>query len=202
MRLAVACLCLAASPAWAAPIETQDIITAVTGDWDGDGGPDLALIVQTAPTEPMDLHLFLRDLDHNYLKPAEVVHGQIYGEWNGHDRPGYENSDTEPGLSALPNGSIKLDMPAMPVGSERTDWTFTLAYRDARFIVAGFSFHYEDYLKDNTASDCEVNVLTGKGQSSRAREDGTVETKTVAVTGRMVPFADWNPNVAYDACQF
>ena len=103
--------------AWAEPIESQKIITAVSGDWNGDGAIDLAMIVETEPADPMDMRFFLKDKEHNFLRPAEVVREQIICEWNGYDRPGYENADTEPDLTALPNGSIKLHLPAMPIGA-------------------------------------------------------------------------------------
>lgn len=51
--------------ALAEPIETQKIITALTGDFNGDGAPDLVMVVETKPTDPMDIHFFLRDKEHN-----------------------------------------------------------------------------------------------------------------------------------------
>ncbi|CCV08075.1 conserved hypothetical protein [Mesorhizobium metallidurans STM 2683] len=87
----------------------------------------MAMIVETEPSDPMDMYFFLRDKEHNFLKPAGIVRGQIYGEWNGYDRPGYEASDTETELTALPNGSIRFYLPAMPTGSERTNETLTIA---------------------------------------------------------------------------
>ncbi|WP_192362129.1 hypothetical protein [Mesorhizobium mediterraneum] len=191
---------LAPSMALAEPIETRKIITALTGDWNGDGAVDLVMIVETEPSDPMDMHFFLRDREHNFLRPAGVVRDQILGEWNGYDRPGYEASDTEPELTALPNGSIKLYLPAMPVGSKRTNQTLTLAYRDGVFIVAGFAYDYHDYLEDNVASDCDYNVLTGKGKSSKVRQDGTAAHATVSVEGKIIPFAEWDTSTGFSAC--
>jgi hypothetical protein len=191
---------LAPTMALAEPIETQKIITALTGDWNGDGGTDLVMIVETEPSDPMDMYFFLRDPEANFLKPAGIVRDQILGEWNGYDRPGYEASDTEPQLTALANGSIKLYLPAMPVGSKRTNQTLTLAYRDGVFIVAGFAYDYHDFLEDNVASDCDYNVLTGKGKSGKMREDGTTTHATVSVEGKIIPFAEWNPATGFSAC--
>lgn len=202
MRLIAMCLMFfVPTVALSEPIETQKIITALTGDWNGDGGTDLALIVQTEPTEPMDMHFFLRDIEHNYLKPVEIVRDQILGEWNGYDRPGYENSDTEPELAALPNNSIRLFLPAKPVGSQRTNQTLTIAYRDGAFVVAGFSYESEDFLKENTKIGCDFNVLTGKGESSRTKEDGTTSRLPVSVPGRVIPFANWSFATGLSACQ-
>ncbi|AZV20974.1 hypothetical protein [Mesorhizobium sp. M7A.F.Ce.TU.012.03.2.1] len=188
------------SLALAEPIETRKIVTAVTGDFNGDGAVDLAMVVETEPGQPMDVHFFLRDKEHNYLKPVEIVHEQVHGEWNGYDRPGYENSDTEPELTMLPNGSIKFYLPAMPVGSERTDMTLTIAWRNGAFIVAGFAYNHDDYLKENAESACEYNVLTGKGTSSEKQPDGSTKHKTVSVEGQAIAFKDWNPGAAFTAC--
>lgn len=201
MRALLALLCLLTPLAASAePIETARIITALTGDWNGDGGQDLVMIVETEPTEPMDVHFFLRDLEHNYLKPAGIVREQVYGEWNGYDRPGYENSDTEPELAALPNGSIRLHLPAMPIGSSRTNETLTIAYREGAFIVAGYAFDHDDAMKEGAATACDYNVLTGKGWSSKTGVDGTTVRRDVAVAGAVVPFADWNPGTGFAAC--
>ncbi|TIT23488.1 MAG: hypothetical protein E5W70_08170 [Mesorhizobium sp.] len=186
--------------ALAEPIETQKIIAAATGDWNGDGAADLAMIVETEPGHPMDLHLFLRDRDGDFLRPAGVVREQIYGEWKNYDRPGPATSDTEPELTALPNGSIKLYIPAMEIGSERINKTLTLAWRNGTFVVAGFAYEHWDYMDDNVASDCDYNVLTGKGKSSKKLADGSTRQATVSVEGEVIPFAEWNPGTGFSAC--
>jgi hypothetical protein len=197
----------AVGAASAEPIETGKIITALTGDFNGDGAQDLAMIVETAPGQPHDMHFFLRDKEHNYLKPVEVVHEQIDGEWNGYDRPGYEASDTEPDLAMLPNGSIRLHIPALPIGRERTDQVLTLAYRDGRFVVAGFAYTYENVEEDDeTAADsleqrCEYNVLTGKGKGARKSKEGKMIETAVAVEGQTISFKDWNFSTGVDACR-
>ena len=88
----------------------------------------------------------------------------------------------------------------MPVGSKRTNQTLTLAYRNGAFIVAGFAYDYHDFLEENVASDCNYNVLTGKGKSSRKRLDGTTVQKIVSVEGNNIPFAEWNPGTGFSAC--
>ncbi|MER8633766.1 MAG: hypothetical protein E5Y02_17355 [Mesorhizobium sp.] len=182
------------------PIETQKIITAAAGDWNGDGATDLAMIVETEPGAAMDMHFFLRDKEHNFLKPAGIVQEQMYGEWNGYDRPGYEASYIEPELTALPNGSIKLYIPGIPSNGARTDQTLTLAWRNDAFVVAGFAYDYHDYMKDNVANDCDYNLLTGKGKSSKMQPDGTRLHRTVAVEGKVVPFAEWDSGASFTDC--
>ena len=193
-------IALLGSAACAEPVESQKIITALSGDFNGDGGSDLAMILETEPGDPMDVHLFLRDVEHNYLKPLEVVRGKLYGEWNGFDRSGYENSDTEPTLALLANGSIRLEIPALPIGSRRTNQTLTLAWRDNELFVAGFAYEFFDAMDDTSGSSCEYNVLTGKGKSSKRLSVDKVAEKPVAVTGQTIPFRVWDFSMGIAAC--
>ena len=184
----------------AEPIETQKIITAVTGDWNGDGATDLAMIVETEPDDAMDMHFFLRDKQHNFLKAAGVVHEQVYGEWNDYDQPAYDGFGTEPELTALPNGSIKLYLPGLLGGGERTNKTLTLAWRNEGFVVAGIAYDYFQFGTDTIESSCDYDVLTGKGKSSKRQEDGSMKQAAVSVEGKVIPFAEWDAGIAISAC--
>jgi hypothetical protein len=200
-------LCASAISATAEPIDTQKIITALSGDFNGDGAQDLVMVVETKPGTPHDMHFFLRDKEHNYLKPVDVVREQVDGEWNGYDRPGYEASDTEPDLTALPNGSILLHIPALPIGAQRTDQTLTLAYREGKFIVAGFAYTYNDFQpdSDDTAdalkNRCEYNVLTGKGKSAKRNDQNKMVETEVSVPGQVIAFRDWSFSDGLDGCE-
>ena len=190
----------------AEPIESRKIITALTADFNGNSAQDLVLILETQPGDPMDMHFFLRDKKHDYLKPVEVVHEQIEGEWNGYDRPGYEASDTEPQLTALANGSILLEIPAMPIGRRRVDQTLTIAYRQGQFVVAGFAYEVHDYQEDTVTEDdalrarCDYNLLTGRGHGMLRDKQNRLVEKTVAVKGQIVAFRDWQYSVSAEAC--
>jgi hypothetical protein len=106
----------------------------------------------------------------------------------------------------LPNGSILLKIPALPIGSARTDQTLTIAYRDNQFVVAGFAYDYVDYLGNATHdgeggnASCDYNVLTGKGRSAKLDKQGKMVEKAVAVEGRTIAFKDWSFSTAIDAC--
>ncbi|WP_275785299.1 hypothetical protein [Pararhizobium gei] len=198
--LCLAIVLIGVSPVAAEPIESQKIITALTGDFNGDGGQDLVMIVETEPTADMDMHFFLRDMEHDFLKPVDVARGKITGEWNGYDRPGYEASDTEPQLALLPGGEIKLFIPAPPVGSARTDQTLTLAYRENRFVVSGFSYEYRDFLDETVGSQCSYSVLEGTGRSARKNDAGSMVDKPVSVPAKTIPFREWEISTGFDAC--
>ncbi len=186
--------------ALAKPIETQKIITALTGDFNGDGAMDLAMIVETEPDDAMDMHFFLRDKKHNFLKPAGVVHEQIYGEWNDYDQPDYDGFGIEPELAALPDGAIRLTLPGMLGAGERTDKTLTIAWRNDTFIVTSVAYVWYQFQTDVIESSCDYDVLTGKGKSMKTQDDGTKVDNAVSVEGRVVPFAEWDVGIAMSAC--
>jgi hypothetical protein len=186
--------------ALAEPIESQKIITAATGDWNGDGATDLAMIVETEPGDAMDMHFFLRDKQHNFLKPAGIVHDKIYGEWNDYDQPGYEGTNIRPELTALPNGSIKLYLPGMIGPGERTDMTLTIAWRNDAFVVTDVAYDYYQFQTDTIESSCDYDVLTGKGTSSKRQEDGSMKQAAVSVEGKVIPFAEWDAGIAFSTC--
>jgi hypothetical protein len=49
------------------------------------------------------------------------------------------------------------------VGRDRWSQSLTLAWRDATFVVAGYSYSSRDTLVAGSESSCDVNLLTGKG---------------------------------------
>ncbi|MER9423789.1 hypothetical protein NKI88_15220 [Mesorhizobium sp. M0317] len=187
--------------ALAEPIETQKIITALTGDFNGDGVADLAMIVETEPEDgTMDMHFFLRDKKYNFLKPAGIVHEQVYGEWNDYDQPHYEGSGIEPELTALPNGSIKISLPGLIGPGERTDMTLTIAWRNEAFVVAGVAYDHYKYQSVVVDSSCDYDVLTGKGKSMQTQDDDSKVNSIVSVEGQVVPFAEWDTGTPFRVC--
>ncbi len=183
------------------PIESQKIITALTGDFNGDGATDLAMIVETEPDDDaMDMYFFLRDKKYNSLKPAGIVREHVYGEWNDYDQPDYWGFGTEPELTALPNGSIKLYLPGKLGGGERTNTTLILAWRNDAFVVAGIAYDYFQFGTDTIESSCDYDVLTGKGKSSKRQEDGSMKQAAVSVEGKVIPFAEWDAGIAIGVC--
>jgi hypothetical protein len=199
----------------AEPLETQKIITALTGDFNGDGADDLILIVETGFQDPFDVHFFLRDKTHNYLRPVEIVREQVTGEWNGYDGEGLNNSDVEPRLEALSNGSILLKILSPPYGRTATDQTMTIAYRKGEFIMAGFALSYWDYQPDAKSDPdqfknetdalqnrCDYNVLTGKGKSLARNKEGRLVEHNISIPGRVIAFRDWQFSIADKACGF
>jgi hypothetical protein len=177
----------AASSAAAQEIAPKQIIGAAVGDWNKDGNPDLALLV--APVDEDDnigIYIYLRDKDHLLLSLAASAPNKVAGNASLDSLVGQD-----PTLSALPNGSIAVHSENSGVGRDRWEQTLTIAYRNAAFVVAGFTYSHYDTLDPDHNGSCDYNVLSGKVSSSG--KDSKVEARTVAV-------ADWADAIGTKAC--
>jgi hypothetical protein len=186
-------LALSVGTALADPIDTKNIVAAVTGDFNKDGAQDLALLIRGQ--DDMDLRFFLQDKDGMYLKEAGVALNKVWGNAQPDGMFGQE-----PELKALPNGSIQVITKNDAVGRDRWNQTLTIAYRNTDFIVAGFTYSYYDTLDPDQNGDCDLNVLTGKG--SAEVPDGKGGQKKVAVSAKpqFIAFKDWPDDGGMKAC--
>lgn len=137
-------------------IRPGDIIDAAIGDWNRDGLDDLAILAVTQPEENMEIgvHVFLRDGERGFLKPALSVPDKVWGSrFHGH----------EPSIRALENGSIAITTQNSSIGREHWTHTISLAYRNGRFLVAGLTFSSHDTRQEDEELICDLNLLTGRG---------------------------------------
>ncbi|WP_283194789.1 hypothetical protein [Rhizobium sp. AN80A] len=178
-----------ANSAWADQIEPAAIIAAATGDWNGDGGSDLALLV--APPEPSNdvgIYLYLRDKNHALQRLVTMAPGKIWGNTRLDGMLGQD-----PSIEARPGGSIAVSSQNSAIGRSRWEQTLTIAYRDEQFVVAGYTYSYYDTLDTDDTGQCDYNILTGKVMAKG--KASTVEPKTIAV-------GDWQDEVGQKACGF
>lgn len=189
MSLAVmtALLGLTATTAQAAEaIDPARIVFAATGDWDKDGSSDLAMLV--APVEGTDedyaVYIYLNDGDTDRLKLKTVVPNKVWGDLTMAGRA--------PSITALENGSILITTHNDSVGRDRWEQKLTVAYRNFDFVVAGYTYTSYDTLDPDNTTECDFNVLTGKGKSSG---------KPVAVAGKLIFLKDWNDEAGQKVCQ-
>jgi hypothetical protein len=196
MRTVVAgmVLALSAGVALADPIDTDNIVAAVTGDFNKDGAQDLALLVRG--DGDMDLRFFLQDKDGQYLKPAGAALGKVWGTAQPDGVVGQE-----PELKALPNGSLQVITKNGAIGRDRWNQTLTLAYRNTDFIVAGFTYSYYDTLDEANNGDCDLNVLTGKGVANVPDGKGGSKKIAIALAPQFIPFKDWPDDGGMKACR-
>lgn len=195
MRLPVfiALSLFAVHPALADPIDTSSIVSAVVGDFNKDGEPDLAFLVRGE--EAMDLHFLLGVEGRGYLEPTEVVKGQVWGQAGPDSLVGQE-----PFLEKLPNGSLAVNTRNDAVGRSRWNQKLTLAYRNNALVVAGFSYSWRDTIDLANAGQCDINILTGKGFRETFPEDGDPVRSSISIEAEQSPFATWSDAAAIAAC--
>jgi hypothetical protein len=183
-----ALLSLSATAAQAADaIDPDRIVFAATGDWDKDGSSDLAMLVAPAEGSGEDDHavyIYLDDGDTGGLKLKTVVPNKVWGDLTMTGRA--------PSITALANGSILITTHNDSVGRDRWEQKLTVAYRNFDFVVAGYTYTSYDTLNPDNTSDCDFNVLTGKGK---------LNGKPVAVSGKLIFLKDWNDETGQEACQ-
>jgi len=167
---------LAAGPAMA----PENVIDVAVGDWNKDGKPDLALLAVTSADDvAIGVYLYLRE-DNGLLKLALAAPDKVWGSAHG------GIAGQEPGLKALPNGSIAITEQNSAIGRDRWEQTRTLAYRNGQFVVAGYTFSSYDTVQELPPLNCDLNLLSGKG---------TLNGKPVAFAARTIALQDWKDEV-------
>lgn len=179
----------AAFTARAEQIDPTRIVDAATGDWDGDGRADLALLVapeEGANDDQIGIYLYLRDSDHEVLRLSLAAPNKIWGSTNADGVFGQE-----PSLKAVGKSSIAVHSQNSAIGRDRWDQTLTVAYRNKQFVVAGYTYNHYDTLDPNAAGSCDYNALTGKLQK---------DSKDVKAEPRVLSIAEWNDDTGQTIC--
>lgn len=153
---------LAAGPARADDARAfapDDLVDAAAGDWNRDGLTDLAILAVSDPDDrAIGIYAYLRDEQRGLLRLVLAAPDKV---WGSTLKEGFGGQ--EPSIRALDNGSIAVTMQNFAIGRDRWEETLTLAWRDGRFLVAGYTFDYYDSLQENDPLNCDLNLLTGKG---------------------------------------
>ena len=187
LALALVATLAATTTAWADEIAPERIIAAATGDWNKDGNQDLALLVAPKDEdENIGLYIYLRDKEHLLLKLAASAPDKVVGNSNIEGMFGQD-----PAISALPSGSIAVHSENSGIGRDRWEQTLTIAYRNASFVVAGFTYSHYDTLDPDAGGSCDYNVLTGKVTNNG--KDRKVDARTIAIV-------DWTDDAGTKAC--
>jgi len=177
--------CSAAAAQAAEAIDPQRIVSAATGDWDKDGSSDLAMLVSAPEGSDEDhaVYVYLDDGDTARLKLKTVAPNKIWGDMIVAGRA--------PSIEALPNGSILITSHNDSIGRDRWEQKLTVAYRNFDFVVAGYTYSSYDTLDLDNTTDCDFNVLTGKGK---------LNDKSVATKGEIVLLKDWSDDRGQSVC--
>ena len=186
--LLAALLVSAALPAaaGAADFPADRVLTMASGDWDKDGTIDFALIATAEENSGEDsgLYIYLNKPTETRLSLALSLPNTVWGS------PPIM-AGQEPELGALANGSLTLVTKNESIGRERWRQTLTIAYRNFDFIVAGYTFSSYDTLDPDAGSECDLNVLTGKGKALGQPISGKAQ---------FVLLKDWKDEMARSIC--
>ena len=165
----------------------ERIVAGASGDWNKDGATDLALLVAPAgDDEKIGIYLYVTENDRGLLKLVASAPDKIWGN----ARPdGFYGQ--EPAITALASGSIAVMSQNSAIGRNRWEKTLTLAYREGRFIVAGYTYTYYDTLDLDDSGSCDYNVVTGKLKRDEAAR---------SVAPRTVSIEDWTDEIGSKAC--
>ena len=179
----------AAFTARAEQIDAARIVDATTGDWDGDGRVDLALLVAPADSAGDDqtgVYIYLRHSDHELLRLSLSAPDKVWGSTNADGVFGQE-----PSLKTIGKSSIAIQSQNSAIGRDRWDQTLTVAYRNKQFVVAGYTYNHYDTLDPNAGGSCDYNALTGELQKNG---------KDVKAWPRVIPIAQWNDETGQAIC--
>ncbi|WP_104665698.1 hypothetical protein [Ensifer adhaerens] len=177
-------LLLPAVASAAEAIDPARIVSAATGDWNKDGSPDLALIVRPAEGSDEDngVYLYLAG-DDGALTLKSAIANKVWGQ--------FALAGQAPSIAALPSGSLLITSHNDAVGRDRWEQKLTVAYRNFEFVVAGYTYASYDTLDPDNTSQCDLNVLTGKGKTN---------DRPVATKGELVLLKDWSDDRGQKAC--
>lgn len=162
----------------------DSIVDAAMGDIDGDGRQDLAIL--TLPTgksrNDVGIAVYLRDPTLPTLKRTILLPARFWGT---------SSAGQQPQIAILENRSITVHTENMAFGRQHWERTYTLVWRNARMLVAGFTYTFNDTIDHDQAGSCDLNLLTGRG----------IRNGEQITTGRQrIDLADWDDSFGLSAC--
>jgi len=166
------------------------LLAALTGDWNGDGAPDLVLLVDTAEGAA-DLVLYLGA--ERGLNPVVTLRGAVFaGPMAGQ----------VPSLAPRTASSFVLRSEQVAIGSTPWEQTVTVAWRDGGPVVAGFTHAFYDRLDPERQGRCDVNLLTGGWEGHYAPGTGQALRRRTGRDGpRALALAELTEGFFPSVCQ-
>lgn len=154
----------------------QQVVDSVEHDLDGDGQFETWDLIVFEPPYA-ELQVGIEPVASGL--PIQYMNGRI--AWAA-------PMATPPSFRTLPNGSIQIVSQNDAIGRGRWELALTVAHRDGRAVVAGWTYSWYDTLDPNNNGMCDANLLTGQGEMSL---NGGPK-KPLADVGREVALVDWN----------
>lgn len=134
----------------------DSIIKIITGDFNKDGLRDAAMVVEPQQGDDDNgLRIYLGEGYGGRLKLTENIRNFVWGN--------NVMAGQLPGLEALANGSFVVTSQNEAIGRNRWSKRVTIAFRNGAFIVAGYTYSDYDTLEPGNTTNCDLNLLSGKG---------------------------------------
>ena len=185
MRLLIAALILMPGLASA-----QGYFTEIRADLNGDGIIDSANLVENINGGTAALNIILTRADGSEFLAVHAP-GIV---WVGSAMAGQQ-----PELRLTERGSLQVVSMNEAIGRDRWNQTLTIAYRQGRFKLAGYTYDWWDTLDVSNDGTCDINLLNGRGELLLGEE--RVKT-TFRIGMRAMPVENWDgeiPKVCLDA---
>jgi len=166
------------------PIQPSQAISAVTADWNEDGGFDRAILVDGG-NDDADLHIYLsvdpasdgQNMNLHLFKPGFAWMGVMWGQ--------------QPSLSVNDQGSLMIHTENTGIGRNAWNQKLTVAWRNEQFVVAGYTHDSYDRIDPDAVVNCDLNLLTGRGVKNG---------KAVKSPVTKVPLKDWDQTAVEEVC--
>jgi hypothetical protein len=164
------------------------VLSAVTGYWNGDGSADRAVLIAHKPDPEEDelvfseLYLFLSDAEHESMPLA--LHKKNPA-WSG------DLGGTLPHLEIDRHGNLVIVSQNDAIGRDRWQQWLTIAYKDGEFVVAGFHYEATDSLRPKYRLQCNVDLFAGSGIKNG---------KQLKVRKQTIALMQWNDESAGKYC--
>lgn len=163
------------SQAHSITIAPETTIAQVDADLNGDGITDRALLHQDEPHTDAILVIWKGpDMDH-----PSVITDQII--WSG--GPGQTAE-----LRLTEHGSLQVVSMNFAIGRNRWQQTLTIAYRDGRYMLGGYTYEWYDSLDLENSGTCDVNLFNGRGILETGQK---MRKRKIRVAMRAMPITDW-----------
>jgi hypothetical protein len=181
-----AACCIFLGPARAESPSFENVLSAVTLDFTGNGQQERAVLVQNKD-DGADLYIYLSKdeptsesvLALAEMKKGVVFSGNMWGEL--------------PSLDVNGKGSLLIKSGNEAIGRGRWIQTLTVVYRNKEFLIGGIAYTARDTLDPKSGATCDLSLLSGKG----LRNGKPIEVKLTPIR-----LADWSDEKLPRKCQF
>jgi hypothetical protein len=165
-------------------ISPKNVLSVVTADWNEDGSFDRAVLaLSESDPDETELFIYLSNTLENSLRLAVYRKNIAWagGLWG-----------TLPSLETNKKGSLIVTSTNDSIGRNRWTQKLTIIYKNNMFVVAGYTYVAYDTLDPKYRLNCDVNLLTGRGEKNG---------KSFKSSSKVANIADWSDAFIPKECQ-